>query len=226
MATTKRAMGIRREAMLAAVLVAAASLAPAAAFRHGLLPSSAPPPATSHPAQCTPSGPRVDSPSSTPFRAPAPGLLGLPHSRHLRAAQKIQVGCRHCFRGPAVARIVVATEIEISSSSCQTSEYQRWMHSLQAQHRSHLILELELLQTGSRLLLARCRRLATLHPFIIQRRPWHKLRHGTHNHLTQRFTLHRPWRKLSLRSSKSSTGATCSRPWPNGSSDPPPALPP
>ena len=124
MCKTKRAMGIRREAMLAAVLIAAASLAPAAAFRHGMLPSSAPPPATSHPAQCTPSGPRVDSPSSTPFRAPAPGLLGLPHSRHLRAAQKIQVGCQRCFRGPPVARIVVATEIEISSS-CQTSEDQR-----------------------------------------------------------------------------------------------------
>jgi hypothetical protein len=72
---------------LAAISGVLLMLSSAVAFRTGL-PRG--PPASS-PAQCSPAGPRVDLPGQPPRSPPpAPGLVGLPHPRHARAAQKIQ----------------------------------------------------------------------------------------------------------------------------------------
>ena len=74
-------------ALVAATLMLSTSTSAFQGFHHAGLPTKPP----SNPAQCTPAGPRVDHPTA-PTSVPAlPGLLSLPHSRHVRAAQKIQV---------------------------------------------------------------------------------------------------------------------------------------
>lgn len=108
---TRRSLGRAAAGAIGGIVLLLSSTV---AFRTGL-PASAP---ASSPAQCSPAGPRVDLPGR-PARAPAPpGLLGLPHPRHARAAHKIQV----CVRSSA-AGALPAAPARMSRSARDSSSF-------------------------------------------------------------------------------------------------------